>query len=185
MARLKLLLEIVITFAKIDLLSFGGGYVAIPIVEKQIVEVNKWMSAAEFMDVIAIDELTPGPIAINCATFVGMKMAGVLGAIAATLGNILPSFIICLILIRIYAKYKNLDSLKGILGGLKSMVVALITGVTLTIIKNAIYIEGSLSLLYIILASISLFMFRKFKKIEPILIILGSGLLGLIISLIR
>ena len=183
MAKLKLLLEIIITFAKIDILSFGGGYAAIPIVQKQIVEVNKWMSATEFLDLMAIDELTPGPVAINCATFVGMKMAGVLGAIAATFGNILPSFIISLILIRVYIKYKKVDSLVGILGGLKCMVGALILSVTITICKNSLFVGSNINVLYCVLCLLCLFVLRKFK-VEPIIVILASGVLGLILSVL-
>lgn len=180
---LKLLLDIVITFAKIDLLSFGGGYVAIPIVEKQIVEVNGWMTHAEFSDVIALDELTPGPIAINCATFVGTKMAGVIGAICATLGNILPSIIISLILVKLYYKYKGLSVLDGALGGLKCMVVALIASTTISIACTAFVLNGSVNIVNCVLFLPALYVLRKYKK-DPIWIILGCGAIYLIFNLI-
>ena len=138
MIDLKLLLKIMIVFMKIDLLSFGGGYVAIPIVQKEVVEVQKWMSNEEFLDILAIDELTPGPVAINCATFVGNKMAGTIGGIFATLGCIFPSVIIAIILFKIYKKYHGVKSLDGILFGLKSMVLGLIGSVAITLLLNAI-----------------------------------------------
>ena len=183
MIDVKLLLEIVLVFAKIDLLSFGGGYVAIPIVQKEIVEVQHWMSNAEFSDILAIDELTPGPVAINCATFVGNKMAGAIGGIAATFGCILPSVIISIILFKVYAKYHGLSSLDGILGGLRSMVLGLIASVALTLLKNAILPNMNFNLLAFILFLISLYILRKYKP-DPIYVILGCGFISLIINLI-
>lgn len=179
------LLEIVLTFAQIGLLSFGGGYASIGIVEKQIVEVKQWMSYAEFANIVAIDELTPGPIAINAATFVGTKMAGLPGAIAATIGAILPSCIIALILARIYYKYKSLKVVNGALNGLKSMVVAMIFSTTLTILLNVLFTCLPISIYSIdyiacILFIISLIVLRK-TKTNPILVMIGCGLLSLII----
>lgn len=179
----KMLLDIVITFMKIGVVSFGGGYAAIPIVEKQIVEVNGWMTHAEFSDVIALDELTPGPIAINCATFVGTKMGGVAGAICATFGNILPSILISLILIKLYDKYKGLNVLDGALGGLKCMVVALIASTTISIAYSAFYINGSINITNCVLFIPALYVLRKYKK-DPIWIILGCGAIYLIFNLI-
>ena len=93
---MKLLIQIVLAFMKIGAISFGGAYAAMPLIEKQIVEINQWMSLNEFRDLIAIDELTPGPILINSATYIGMKLSGIPGAIAASIGCIIPSFIISL-----------------------------------------------------------------------------------------
>lgn len=179
------LLDIVLTFAKIGLLSFGGGYAGIPIVENQIVNVKQWMSLAEFSDIVTIDELTPGPIAINAATFVGIKMAGIPGAIAATIGAILPSTIIALILVKLYYKYRSLKPINGALYGLKSMVVALIGSTTLTILINALFYYfpidvHAIDYIAVILFSISLFILRKYKP-NPILVMIGCGLIGLII----
>ena len=95
---MSLLLDIIFTFIQIGLLGFGGGYASMSLVEKHVVTIKKWMTYNEFADVVTIDELTPGPVAINAATFVGIKMAGIPGAIFATLGTILPSCIIALIL---------------------------------------------------------------------------------------
>ena len=174
-----MLLQIVITFMKIGIVSFGGGYAAIPIIQKQVVEINGWMTNSEFMNVLAIDELTPGPIAINCATFVGVKMAGIPGAIAATFGCVLPSCVVAMILVRIYMKYKDMTLMNGALAGLKCMVVALIFSTTLTLMNNAIFPEGTLDLFTVALFAISLFIFRKFKT-EPLIVILVCGAIGLI-----
>lgn len=179
------LLEIVLTFAQIGILSFGGGYASIGLVEKQIVEVKSWMSYAEFADIVAIDELTPGPVAINAATFVGTKMAGVPGAIAATIGAILPSCIIALILAYVYYKYKSLKAVNGAISGLKSMVVAMILSTTISLLLNALFYYLPIDLYAIDYVSIVLFIIalitiRK-TKINPLLIMLGCGLLGLMI----
>lgn len=179
------LFEIVLTFAQIGLLSFGGGYASIGLVEKQVVEIKQWMTYAEFADIVAIDELTPGPVAINAATFVGTKMAGIPGAIAATIGAILPSCIIALILVKIYYKYRSLKPVTGALTGLKSMVVAMILSTTISILLSALFYYMPIDLYAIdyvslILFIIALIILRK-TKLNPLLIMLGCGLLGLLI----
>ena len=92
-------------FAKIGLFSFGGGYAALPLIQNQIIDLHQWMNLSEFSDLITISQMTPGPIAINSATFVGIKIAGIPGAIVATLGCILPSCILITILAYFYLKY--------------------------------------------------------------------------------
>lgn len=179
------LLEIVFTFAQIGILSFGGGYASIGLVEKQVVEIKQWMTYAEFADIVAIDELTPGPVAINAATFVGTKMAGVPGAIAATLGAILPSCIIALILVKIYYKYRSMKGVNGAITGLKSMVVAMILSTTISILSTVLFYYFPLDIyafdyVGIILFIVALIVLRK-TKLNPLLIMLGCGLLGLII----
>lgn len=179
------LFEIVLTFAQIGLLSFGGGYASIGLVEKQVVDIKGWMTYAEFADIVAIDELTPGPVAINAATFVGTKMAGVPGAIAATIGAILPSCIIALILVKIYYKYKSLKAVNGIMYGLKSMVVAMILSTTISILLTALFYYLPIDIyaidyVAIVLTIIALVILRK-TKINPLLVMLGCGLLGLCI----
>ncbi len=179
------LLELVLTFAQIGILSFGGGYAAIPLVEKQVVEIKQWMTYSEFANILAIDELTPGPIAINAATFVGNKIAGLPGAIAATLGTILPSCIIAYVLGKIYFKYKSLKTVNGAINGLKSMVVAMILSTTLLIMFNTFFNKSSISIqsidfVSIILATTGFIVLRK-TKTNPLLIIVGCGLLGLFI----
>ena len=183
MEQIKLLLEIVWTFMKVDILSFGGGYVAIPLVEKQIVEVNKWMTSAEFADLLALDELTPGPIAINCATFVGNKMAGIFGGIAATFGCVLPTVLLAVILAKVYARYKGMKYLNGALSGMKCMVVALLASTAYSLFRNVLFTGGSLSVMSLIIFGVGLFVLRKYKP-DPIVAILGCGALGFVLQLI-
>ena len=177
--------EIVWTFMQIGIVSFGGGYASVSLVEKQIVTIRHWMSYQEFADIVTIDELTPGPVAINAATFVGIRMAGIPGAIAATIGTILPSCLITLLLAYLYKKYRDLTLVNGAVSGLRSMVVALIASTTLSILLNAFFAERVLSLstidpIAIILCVIALFILRRYR-FNPILVMLGCGLIGLLI----
>jgi len=100
-------LKLLFTFFKIGLFSFGGGYAMIPMIEKEI-EANKWLTSDEFVDIIAISEMTPGPISVNSATFVGYKTAGIFGGMFATLGVALPSLILILIISHFFLSLKNI-----------------------------------------------------------------------------
>lgn len=177
---MKLLLDIVITFMKIGLLSFGGGYAAVAIVEQQVVEIKGWMNYEQCMDIVTIDELTPGPVTVNAATFVGTRLAGTLGAIAATIGAILPSCIIALVLVKVYYKYKDVTLISGALNGLKSMVVALISVTTINIISNALFLDGSLDFYSLLLFAVSLILIRKYK-LNPLIVMIICGLVGTIV----
>jgi len=182
---MNIIIELILTFAQIGVLSFGGGYASIGLVEQQVVSVKHWMTYAEFADIVAIDELTPGPVAINAATFVGTKMAGVVGAIAATFGVILPSCIIALILVKVYYKYRSLNTVNGALSGLKSLVVAMILSTTISILFTALFYYRPIDIYAIdyvscLLFIIALIILRK-TKINPLIVMLGCGLLGLLI----
>lgn len=179
-------LELFLSFFQIGLLSFGGGYAAMPLVEKQVIA-RRWMSLAEFTDIVTIDELTPGPIAINAATFVGTRIAGVGGALAATLGCVIPSCIISLLMARLYYKYRSLPIINGALSGLRSMVVALIATTALTLMMTAFFGERTLPAsvaevdpIAVALFAIGFFLLRK-RDINPLLVMLGAGVIGLCI----
>ena len=101
-------LQLYISFFQIGLFSFGGGYAALPLIQEQVVTMNHWLSMQAFADVVTISQMTPGPIAINAATFVGIQMGGTLGAVIATIGCVTPSVVISLFLAYVYYKYKNL-----------------------------------------------------------------------------
>lgn len=105
-------LQLFWSFLQIGALSFGGGYAAMPLIQNQVVDIHHWLSLEEFADLVTISQMTPGPIAVNAATFVGVKIAGVIGAISATLGCILPSCIIVTIIAKLYLKYRKLDILQ-------------------------------------------------------------------------
>lgn len=108
-------LQLFLSFLQIGAFSFGGGYAAMPLIQSQIVDLHHWLDFKEFTDLITISQMTPGPIAINSATFVGTKIAGIPGAIAATIGCILPSCILVTIIAYFYLKYRHMRFLQNIL----------------------------------------------------------------------
>ena len=179
-----ILLELFWSFFQIGLFSIGGGMAAIPLIQNQVVELHHWLSLTEFTDLITIAEMTPGPIAINSATFVGIRIAELPGALVATLGCILPSCVIVSILAWIYYRYKELSIIKGVLNGLRPAVVALIASAGLTIFILAIWGENgftfdlqSINFISLILFTIGLFILRRYKP-NPILIMLCTGIIG-------
>ena len=179
-----MLLEIFLVFMKIGAMSFGGAYASIPLVEKQIVEVCGWMSYSEFADLLAIDELTPGPILINCATYVGMRMASLPGAIAATAGCIAIPCLVSALLITIYHRYRDLNWLKLILQGLRCMTLAMIVSTFLKMADSILFIEKTQpDLLSIVLAVSSFAIIRRYRP-DPVYVMLGCGVISLILSMI-
>jgi chromate transporter len=183
------LLQLLLSFVQIGLYSFGGGYAALPLIQYQVVDLHKWLTVQEFADVITISQMTPGPIAINAASFVGRKVAGLPGSIVATFGNVLPSLIIVLILAALFARYRSLKVMDGILYGLRPAVVGLIASAGLAILFLALLGDQNfpttletLSLFAVILFAFG-FTITKFKKINPIFIIIGSGVVTVLASL--
>ncbi len=118
--------DLFVTFLKIGAFTFGGGYAMIPLIKREVVENKKWLEDGEVLDVIAIAESTPGPLAINAATFVGSRVAGVKGALAATTGVVLPSFFIILIISQVLFQIENLDIVKHAFAGIRAGVLVLI-----------------------------------------------------------
>ena len=116
---MSVLFQLFFAFIQVGLFSVGGGYAAIPLIQNQIVDIHKLMTLGEFTDLITIAEMTPGPISINSATFVGTRLAGIPGAVLCTLGCIIPSFIICLTLAHFYYKYRNFSGVQTVLSALR------------------------------------------------------------------
>ena len=179
-----ILLQLFFSFLQIGLFSFGGGYAALPLIQAQVVELHHWLDRTEFTDLITISQMTPGPIAINSATFVGIRIAGPLGAIAATLGCILPSCIIVSLLAWIYCRCRNLTALQGALQGLRPAVVALITSAGLSLLETALWGEGgfvpTLPDLTAVLLFLGAFFALRRWKCEPVLVMLGCGAAGVL-----
>lgn len=185
-----ILLQLFCSFFQIGLFSIGGGLASMPLIQNQVVDLHNWLTLTEFTDLITIAEMTPGPIAINSATFVGIRIAGLQGAIIATIGCVLPSCIIVSLLALIYIKYKDLNVIQGVLSGLRPAVVALIASAGLSILILSIFGEhgfstniSSINFISVLLFSISLFILRKWKP-NPILVMMGSGIIGGIIYLL-
>ena len=178
--------ELFYTFFLIGLFTFGGGYAMIPMIQDQIVG-KGWLSDAELSNFIAISESTPGPFAINMATFIGYVRGNFLGAFLATLGVVLPSFIIIIIVCKIISKFLNNKYVNYAMKGVRPVVCGLIFAVALSLIYACFLINGfniksiaDISFASIIIFIISIVLLR-FKKTEnPILIVIVSGILGII-----
>ena len=134
-----ILLKLFLSFLQIGAFSFGGGYAAMPLIQAQVVIKYGWLTMEEFTNLITIAEMTPGPIAVNSATFVGTKIAGVPGALVATMGCILPSCIIVTMIASLYLKYRNLSLMQGILRSLRPAVVAMIASAGISILITAFW----------------------------------------------
>lgn len=180
------ILDIFLNFLKIGVFAFGGAYAVIPLIEEQMVTNTKWMTFAEFSDLLAIDELTPGPIIVNASTFIGMKLSGVFGAIAATFGCVVPGCIIALILIRLYRKYKEIPVISEAIKVLKCMSVALIFSVLIKMFMNAVFPSGlgslgDINILSLLMVIASFYVLKRYK-VNPMLVMLTCGCIGLIAS---
>lgn len=187
---MPMLWKLFVSFLQVGLFSVGGGYAAIPLIQNQIVNVWNLMTLEEFADLITIAEMTPGPISINSATFVGMRLAGIPGALICTFGCILMPFTICLILAYYYYKYRSFSGVQTVLGCLRPAVVSLISCAGLSILTLAVFRNGkvdfspdNLKFLEIALFAGCLFLLRKFK-LGAIKIILGSGVVGTLLYLL-
>lgn len=172
-----------VSFLKVGAFSFGGGYAALPLIRDEVVIHNHWLAANEFNDLITISQMTPGPIAINSATFVGLRVAGFGGAITATLGSVLPACVIVTLLAMLYNKYRQLESLQTILTTLRPAVVAMIAGAGVFILQAAFWGDKAFTInnfnwemLFIFIICFTLL--RK-TKANPIYIMLLGGLLNI------
>lgn len=176
-------IQLFISFLQIGLFSFGGGYAAMPLIQNQVVNPHHWLSLSEFTDLITISQMTPGPIAINSATFVGEKIAGVPGAIVATLGCIMPSIIIVTIIAYFYMKYRDLDSLQSVLKTLRPAVVAMIASAGVSILVTAFFGESGLIVMknlkiqMVVIFVICMVLLMKFKM-SPVFVMILAGILN-------
>lgn len=180
---MSIIAQLFIAFIKVGMFSVGGGYAAIPLIQDQIVNIHRLMTMSEFTDLITIAEMTPGPISINSATFVGTRLSGLGGAVFCTLGCIIPSFVICLILAHFYYKYRSFSGVQTVLSALRPAVVALIASAGLSILILGIFGSGTavsvsnIRPVEVILFAGALFILRKYKS-SAIAIIFGSGVIG-------
>lgn len=181
-----MLFELFLSFLQIGLMSIGGGYAAMPLIQAQTVTLHGWLTMGEFADLVTIAEMTPGPIGINAASFVGMRIAGVGGAVAATLGFLTAPALIVSLFALLYYRYKNLPWLKTILQCLKPVVVALIASAGIKLFLQAVFQEGAISMqnadyAALLLFGVSLFCLRKWKY-HPMLILALCGAAGLMLG---
>ena len=172
-------LELFWVFFLIGAFTFGGGYAMIAMIQQQVVS-RGWMTTERLIDFVAIAESTPGPIAVNMATFVGTELGGIWGAACATLGVVLPSFVVILIVARCYQAFRRSKWMQGIMSGLKPAVVGLIAGAALTV-AVAIFAPagGNVSWIWWVLLAVMLGVAFKWKKLHPIVIICVCALAGI------
>ncbi len=180
-------LELLWSFFQIGLFSIGGGYAAMPLIQHQVVEIHPWLTMTQFADIITIAEMTPGPIAINSATFVGIQVAGIPGAIVATIGCVLPSCVIVTTLAYVYKRFRDLKMVQGVLAGLRPAVVAMIASAGISLIILSFYGQQTLptdfseiNYISVFIFGIGLFVLRKWK-VGPIWVMAGAGAAGVLL----
>ncbi len=177
-------LDLFFTFFKIGLFTFGGGYAMLPLIQAEVMG-HGWLSMNELIDFVAISESTPGPFAINISTYVGAETGGILGSACATLGVVMPSFIIILIVARFFEKFKNNKIVKGCMTGLKPAVVGLIAAAVISFAKTVFLGDGfngevfNSPEIYVSLGIFALMTCLAFKKAHPILIVCLSAVIGI------
>jgi len=185
-------LTLFLTFFKIGLFTFGGGYAMLPLIQEEVLR-HGWIAEADLINFIAVSESTPGPFAINMATYVGSQVGGdagvwgsLLGSACATLGVVLPSFIVILIVARFYEKYKQSPIVRGCMTGLKPAVVGLIGAAVLSVAAEVLFPAGLSAAvltdpgLYVSVGIFALTVVLAFKKVHPIWLILLSAAIGIL-----
>ncbi len=176
--RLKIAWRLFVIFFKIGAFTFGGGYAMIPLIQHETVETHHMIDESDILDIVAIAESTPGPIAINSATFIGYQAAGVIGSLAATFGVVLPSFVIILLISLFLRQFLEYDVVRYAFAGIRAGVLALIIKAFVSMYKQCP--KGVLS--YLIAGAA--FLLSTFTNMNVILIIIGAGLVGLVTFLL-
>ena len=177
-------LELFYVFFLIGAFTFGGGYAMVAMIQQQVAG-HGWMSTERIIDFVAIAESTPGPMAVNMATFVGMERGGILGAVCATLGVVLPSFLVILMVARCYQAFRKSKWVQAIMSGLKPAVVGLIGTALLTVVGSVFAPEGQMlswpaMVLWAVVAVAVFLLSRKYNKLHPIVIICICALIGIV-----
>ena len=187
---IMIILTLYLEFIKVGLFCVGGGYASMPLIQAVVVDGYGWMTLSEFVDIFTISQMTPGPIGINAATFCGMKVAGVPGSIAATMGFVTPSLILCIIVTRLFFKYGDIPAIRGVLNGLRPAVIALIMSAGVSFIVLALWNvetmpDNPVKMLDwrgVLMLALTFIAVRK--MVSVIKLLAGSGVLGRVIGLI-
>lgn len=182
---MNIILSLILSFWQIGLFSIGGGYAIIPLIQEQVVNQHHWISEQVFTDIITISQMTPGPLAVNTSTFVGIQIAGIPGALAATISCVVSGVIIALILYRFFQKHKGSTYVFEVLNGLKAASLGLIVSAAATILLLTFCNASSLQTASItnmdwfavLVFAVSVFILRRWK-LNPILLMIATGILG-------
>lgn len=182
-----IILKLIQVFFLLGAFSFGGGLGSMELIRNRVVDQQMWLTNAEFTDIISISEMTPGPLGINIASFVGTRVAGVPGTIAATLSYVAPAVVIVILMAKVYFKYRNLGIVKAVLNSLHPAVAAMVISAALRLCANAWWGGGiadfrfeNLNYVGIGLSFVMLVLLQK-KKLGPVQAILFSGIIGAIL----
>mgnify|MGYP001725449366 CR=1 FL=1 len=182
------LATIFVSFLKIGMFTFGGGYAMLPLIERELITKRKWIEQKEFLDLLTLAQSVPGPIAVNTAVFVGYKVRGLRGAAAALLGTVTPSFVIILVIAIFFAGIRQNPVVDAAFKGMRPAVVALIASAALTILRVVVFAGGVVSaeavqMLYVALFAAALVVLRV-KHSNPILVMVCCGAVSLIAKFI-
>ncbi len=169
------IIKLFISFFKIGAFSFGGGYAMLPLMKETVIDHHNWLSNSEFIDILAISEMTPGPIAINMATFLGYRVSGLFGSVVATLAVVLPSFIVMSLIFHFVNKFKDSPYSDYFFRGIRPIVLGLIASAAVSVAMDA-YVD-----MKAIVISLALFYFITFKNLKAIPAIILAGLAGIIV----
>ena len=185
---MNIFLLLFLEFFKMGALTFGGGYAMIPFIEETVLR-HGWMTTSELVDFIAVSESTPGAFAVNISTYIGSEVGGIIGALVATLGLVLPPFLIIILIAKVYEKIRENRLVQGAMMGLKATVVGLIAATVLSVGQEIFFSEGiNLAVFRSANFYVSLIIFAAalflllYKKLNPILIIAGSAVVGIVLG---
>ncbi len=183
-------LQLFLSFLKVGMFSFGGGYASLSLIREEVILRHSWITSQKFMDLITISQMTPGPIAVNAATFVGMQVAGPAGALMATAGCVLPGSLLVVALVFLYRKYHDMKVMNNVLGMLRPGVIALILAAGVDILSAAVLVSeksglsvGNIHISQIIIFAAAFVLLRK-TKWNPLLIMALSGAAEVIVKIL-
>ena len=173
-------LQLFLSYLKIGFFGFGGGYAMLSLIQNEIVEQQGWLTASQFADIVAVSQMTPGPIAINSATYIGYTVAGFWGSVVATFAVCLPALTVMLALTKFFIKLKDNHYVHGVLMGMRPVVVGMIAAAALLLMfpkqsADATFIDHWSWILF------GITLYASYKKINPILLIVLSGVVGIVI----
>ncbi len=172
--------DLFFSFCLISLMTFGGGYSALPMIQSITVTQRGWMTTKEITDMISISEVTPGVFSLNCSTFVGMKVAGWPGALFSTLGFLFPSIAISLVIAIVFRKVGKNQNVRIVFKVLNACIIAVLLNSAISIFKSAAFPGAGVDWIALVIFAVSFIILLRYK-INPILVMVGSGLIGLIV----
>ncbi|ADM28512.1 Chromate transporter [Ignisphaera aggregans DSM 17230] len=179
------LITLFITFLKIGAFVFGGGYAMIPVIRHEVVDRYGWLSEEEFLDLIAIAESTPGPIAINAATYVGYRVGGIAGAILATLGVVIPPFTVIILIATALQRFYTHPIVRALLNGIRGAVIGLVTSALITVITGVFKGLNNIQTIATIAIAVTVFIAVTIFKHDPIVMIAISAIIGVALGVAR